>query len=319
MLKFWFAHEVYVLSSQQISADQHGAKVHPWDALANSHGLRTFTAYGTTIIVSLILAFYLKSRPLFKGLGQAIDKATYFAPDVIRVSLGLSLVFAAHFHAVFGPELPASSFFAHLMITPFLYISGIALVLGLGSRLFGLLVALFWLLTFVDRGWYMLTYLNYLGEALALVLIPRQNISLDAVIFRSKKKAAAYEKWAMPLARTAFGLALLYAAVNVKFVTAAMSLDVVNRYDLTRYFHFDPLFVVLGAGLVECLMAALYILGLLQRINSIVFMTFIAFSLLFFKEAVWPHYLLLGLAAGIFLHRPDHLALDGRLFNKSKS
>lgn len=314
MLKFWFAHEAYVLSPQQISADQHLAKVQPWDALTTYRGRWTFIICGAVIAAGLILALYLKSQPFFRRVGKSIDKATYFAPDVIRVSLGLSLVSAAYFHSVFGPELPASSFSAHQMVIPFLYISGIALVLGLGSRLFGLLVALFWLFAFASRGWYMLSYLNYLGEALAIVLIPRQNISLDALIFRSKKRTAAYEKWAMPAARIMFGLALLYAAVNVKFVSAAVSLDVVNHYDLARCFHLDPLFVVLGAGLVECLIALLYILGLLQRLNSIMFIVFITASLLFFKEAVWPHYLLLGLAAGIFLHKPDHLALDGRLF-----
>lgn len=313
-----FAHEVYVLDSQQISTDQQVHKIRPWEALSNSHDRQIFILYGLAAVAALGIALYLKSLPFFKRLGKFIDRATYFAPDVIRVSLGLSLVFAAHFHSVFGPELPAGSFFFHQMITPFLYISGVALVLGLGSRLFGLLVSLFWLLSFVDRGWYMLTYVNYLGEAIALILIPRQNISLDSLIIKVKKTKPAYERWAMPIARWLFGFSLIYAAVNVKFVTAALSLDVVNRYDLTRYFHFDPLSVVLGAGLVECLIAVLYILGLLQRINSIVFVAFIALSLVFFKEAVWPHYLLLGLAGGIFLHKPDHLALDGWLFKRRR-
>lgn len=274
--------------------------------------------YAIIIASSIAVAIYLKSRPVFKRIGRFLDKATLFAPDIIRVSLGLSLIFAAYFHSVFGPELPASSFFAHQLVEPFLYMSGVLVTIGLGTRIVGFFIAAFWLGALIDRGWYMLTYLNYFGEALALILIRRQTFSLDALLFKPVTLTARYEKWAMPLARILFGLSLFYAAINVKFVSAALSLDVVNRYELTRYFHFDPLFVVLGAGLVECLMALLFILGLLQRLNSLIFIAFITLSISFFKEAVWPHYLLLGLAVGIFLHKPDHLALDGILFGKNK-
>ena len=33
----------------------------------------------------------------------------------------------------------------------------------------------------------------------------------------------------------------------------------------------------------------------------------------FFKEDVWPHYLLIALAVGIFLHKPDQLTMDKKL------
>lgn len=311
-----FGHEVYVLTPQQISSGRQAAKIHPLQVLSNSRDLKTFIIYGLLITGSLLAALYLKSQPIFQKLGRFIDRATYFAPDIIRVSLGASLIAAAHFHAVFGPELPISHFPLHQFFEPFLYISGISIVVGLFSRWWGAIVSVFWLLIFVDQGWYTLTYLNYLGEALALLLIRRQNISLDALLFKKPSKTTNYSQWAMPIARILFGLALVYAAINVKFVTAKLSLDVVNQYHLTHYFHFDPLFVVLGAGLVEILMAGLFMLGLLQRLNALAFMTFITLSLLYFKEAVWPHYLLLGLAAGIFLHKPDRLALDGRLFKR---
>ncbi len=317
-LKTWFAHEVYVLSPQQIAGDEHAHKVRVWDTLHFGHNLRTFTVYGLVVTASLALSLWLKSRPFFKKVGGFIDQATVFAPDLIRVVFGASLIFSARHQAVFGPELPIDSFSYHQLIGPFLYVSGLLLILGLGTRLFGLLTAAFWLLTLADRGWYMLTYLNYFGEALALVLLRRQNFALDRFISGKRAKTGAADRWAMPLTRIFFGLALLYAAINVKFVTAALSLDVVNRYELTRYFHFDPLFVVLGAGLIESLIAVLYILGLLNRLNSLMFIGFVAVSIWFFKETVWPHYLLLGLAAGIFLHKPDFLAVDGRLFNRHK-
>jgi len=314
-----FGHEVYVLSPGQISADKHEAKVNVWRALGSAHNQRLFAAFFVGITASLLLALWLKLRPSFKRLGAFIDKAGYFAPDLIRVVFGASLIFSARHQAVFGPELPIDSFSFHQFIGPFLCLSGIFLILGLATRWWAILTTLFWLFTFADRGWYMLTYINYLGEALALILLPRQNFSLDRLLLRGRPRRFAYRQWALPATRILFGFALLYAAINVKFVTTALSLDVVNRYHLTHYFPFDPLFVVLGAGLVELLIAALYLLGLLNRLNSLIFIGFIVSSILFFKEAVWPHYLLLGLAAGIFLDKPDFLSLDARLFRGAKS
>lgn len=317
-LKLQFAHEVYVLSPSETSADGHSTKVHLLDALRTSNNLKIFLIFTIVIALVLALALFLKSRPLLKNLGRFINKATIFVPDFIRVVFGLSLIFSASHQVVFGPELPAQAFSLHQIIVPFLYISGISLILGLGTRLFGILTALFWLFALFDKGWYLITYVHYFGESIALILLSRQKFSLDRFMWKTKKTvSASYQRWAMPTARILFGFSILYAAINVKFVTAALSLDVVNHYELTRYFHFDPLFIVLGAGLVESLVAVLYLLGLLQRLNSIVLVTFLTLSIWFFKESVWPHYLLLGLAIGIFMHKPDILAADRYLFRKS--
>ena len=115
----------------------------------------------------------------------------------------------------------------------------------------------------------------------------------------------------MPIARILFGLSLLYAAVNVKIFHPALSLDVATSYNLSKFFRLDPEMIVLGAALSEITIALLYIFGFMRRVTSILFIIFVTLSLLYFKEDVWPHYLLLGLAVGIFLHKPDILALDG--------
>ena len=93
-----------------------------------------------------------------------------------------------------------------------------------------------------------------------------------------------------------------------------MSLDVVNHYHLTHYFPFAPLFIVLGAGLIEVVVSLLYVAGLLQRFTTVIFLVFMSLSRLFFRESVWPHYLLIALAIGIFMHKPDMWAADRYLF-----
>lgn len=315
-LPAFFAHEAYVLTPVQVIADK-SQKVVVWGTLRNSHNLKLLIIFTLATVLLLGLALFFKSRPVFQKIGKRIDKATVFAPDLIRVVFGASLIVSAQHHSVFGPELPIDTFAYHQFIAPFMYLSGVMLILGIWIKQFAIATTLFWIFLLADKGWYMLTYLNYLGEAVALILLSKHKLSLAAFYNHPKKSTdTAMQEWSMPVARILFGLSLAYAAINIKFITPAVPLDVAVSYDLARYFHLDPLFIVLGAGLVELMIAGLFIVGLLQRINSLLFIGFIVLSLAFFKESVWPHYLLLGLAAGIFLHKPDKLALDSRLFNK---
>jgi uncharacterized membrane protein YphA (DoxX/SURF4 family) len=166
----------------------------------------------------------------------------------------------------------------------------------------------------------MLTYANYLGEAIAIYLLPYQHMSIDFLFTkkRTQAKRMKFERYSMPIARVLFGFSLLYTALTVKFMDTALSLDVVNHYNLTRFFPFDPLFVVLGAALIELLVSLLIITGFLQRFTSVLFLAVMTLSLIFFKESVWPHYLLIGLGVGVFLHRPDVWSLDTRLAQESQ-
>lgn len=313
-----FGHEVYVLDSKAITADQHDHTVNMWSALSSGHNKVTFLTFALLIGVIFGIALFMKSREFFKKLGRQIDKATIFAPDIIRIAFGASLLFSASHSALYGPELPLHSIAGGKIIQGLLWVSGTALILGIWSRVWSALMAAVWVYVFAIKGNYLLTYCNYLGEAIAVFLLPLQRMSIDYMITgrQKAKKIMAYADYSMPIARILFGVSLLYTAVSVKFMDTALSLDVVNQYDLTKYFPFDPLFVVLGAGLIEVTISLLYIFGVLQRFTTIIFLIFMSLSLFFFKESVWPHYLLIGLGIGIFLHKPDKWSADRYLYTK---
>lgn len=311
-----FAHEVYVLDKNTTASDVHNHTVNIWHALNSTKSWLTFLICALVIGALFGLALYLKSTPFFKNLGLKIDKASLFAPDIIRIAFGASLLFSASHASLYGPELPLNSLIGGKLIQALLWVCGTALVVGLWSRLWATLAALIWLWAFLTKGFYMLTYINYLGEAVAIFLLPLQRMSLDYIV-TSKRKVASlmkYKRYSMPVTRILFGLSLLYTAISVKFMDTALSLDVVNHYHLTQYFPFPALFVVLGAGLIEVTVSLLYVAGMLQRFTTVIFLIFMTLSLLFFKESVWPHYLLIAIAIGIFLHQPDKLAIDKYLF-----
>lgn len=295
--------------------DEH-QRVNIWQALGSEKNQVLFVSFALLIAGLFGLALYLKSTARFQNIGRKIDAATVFAPDIIRVAFGISLLLSAAHAALYGPELPLHDFAGGGIIQALLWVSGAGLVLGFKSRVWAALMAAVWCYALFTKGAYMLTYANYLGEALAVILLPVQRLSLD-FLFAKKlpaQKQMKYANYSMPVARLLFGFSLLYTAINVKFMDTALSLDVVQHYHLTRYFPFDPLFVVLGAAMIETTVAVLYMMGLLQRFTTVIFLGFMFLSLAFFKESVWPHYLLIALGVGIFLHKPDRWALDGRLF-----
>src|SRR4051794_16794608 len=103
---FLFAHEVYVLDHNSINADQHNHAVTVWQALSSAHNVLLFALYTILIVGILIAAFYLSRRRFFTNLGSRLNKATIFAPDIIRIAFGASLLFSVSHGALYGPELP---------------------------------------------------------------------------------------------------------------------------------------------------------------------------------------------------------------------
>lgn len=310
----WFAHEVYVLSPQDILKGEHDHSVNPWSALLEGHNFLLALAFAIGILGSLLFALYLKRKPIFQKLGAFLDKATIVAPDIIRIAFGLSLVMSAYHNALFGPEQPLSGFVGSDILRLVLVVTGICVTLGFRVRFFGLVSILIWQYGLITEGMHMFTYINYLAEAIAIILLPVQYLTLDKLIYKlrcKKPPVESFGKYSLTITRFGFALALLYTAIDVKFLNAALPLEVVNQYELTRFFPFTPLFIVLGAGLVEILIAVLYGAGLLRRVTTLIFLVFVTLSIIFFKESVWPHYLLLALGVGIFLHEPDPLAMDG--------
>ena len=118
--------------------------------------------------------------------------------------------------------------------------------------------------------------------------------------------------------RAAFATSLLYAALYAKLIHGALALNTVNDYHLTNYFHFAPLFIVLGAFLIEMSIGLFYLLGFELRFTSLFFLTFLTMSLVFFGETVWPHYVLIGTGISMFVHGYDEYTVERAWYRKGK-
>lgn len=294
------AHEVYVLNSAQIPTDLRNHSINVFSSLA-SNGI-IFLLFAALAIVSLFLSFILSFSYWGCFVTKYIEKYQFLAYPFIRIVFGIAILSSAYHSSVFGPELPFSQLPGGVYWTLILIVCGIMVLLGFYTRYVAVLLFLFFCAGIYAFHWYMITYINYLGEIFVLFLIGGDEYSVDSVIFTSKyffeiEKAKIY---ILPILRLTFGMSLLYAAIYVKFVHPALTYQVIMQYHLIKFFPFDPVFTILGAGCVEVVIALIFLLGINMRWNILFFLLWVTLSLLYFGESVWPHFILYGIAIGIF-------------------
>lgn len=300
------AHEVYVLTPERIEADISAPSPNPFDAFGDNRALFFFSAFvgfvfvSTVFFASITHRFELFFAPYFARMRP-------WAPLVARLTLGACLIASGHNFALYGPELPLSDWGAYAPLAQWaLYISGALVMLGLFVRAAAAAAGIVFLGGVLLYGSYMLNYINYLGE-LAVVLLLGGSW---------KPGPQRHEALAFLLLRVCFGVSVLYAAVYGKFLHSNLALSTIAEYNLTGYFPFDPLFTVLGAGLIEVLMGFFFIIGFEVRHTALFFLFWIFLSLLYFGEAVWPHLILVGVNAALIMYGYDRWTVHGRLFNR---
>lgn len=320
------AHEVYVLTPDEINFALRAPS--PDFIAAARANLGQFFTWGLLTLAIIVVVFFVSIiRPVERAIDPALLKLKTLAPRIAQVTLGLSLLASGYYHAIFGVELPMHAVFG--AYTPhasaLLILLGTLLTLGIIPRvaagstviLFGVLVA--------HYGIYMTNYATYLGEALTVLLFGGAYHLIESKrIGRSiehieRRIAPHLHKYKFLIMRVLFGSSLIYASLYAKLIHGELALETVSKYHLTNYFHFDPVFFVMGAMTIEIMLGLFFIFGFEIRFASIFFLIFLTISLIFFGEAVWPHVILIGTAFAMFAHGYDKYCLSARLSKRKNA
>jgi uncharacterized membrane protein YphA (DoxX/SURF4 family) len=260
---------------------------------------------------------------LEKPLDPYLFAIKKYALPIARVTVGLTFVAFSISGNLYGSELFLSTGYgaAAPLMQVILFILGVLATLGLATRAAGLgMLAVYASALFV-YGYYILTYTDYLGVAALITILGGGLYSVDTLITREPFQRIAerlerYRPLAFPILRICFGWGVLYASFYAKFVHSQLGLQVVTQYNLTQYFPFDPLFVVLGAFIIETLAGLMLLFGVAIRWTLLFLAFWLTLSLLYFQEMIWPHGILFGLAASLFLHGYDRYSLEGRMLKR---
>lgn len=312
------AHEVYVLSKETVERAMAGVSPNPFTAYGgNEYDFYFWTIVGFVLTSSILFAsMYRVFEPT---LGHLLSTAKRFAHPMLRVTVGLSFISFGLVGEMFGHEIAFTDLFGAL--TPLfeiaLVVVGASILFGLHTRLMALLGIAMYAYAWTVYDWYMLTYTDHLGALLVLLLLGGGLWSLDHTFrvgqlsLRLATWARSLRPYAFPTLRILFGFGIMFASVYAKFIHSELALQVVYQYQLTTYFPFDPLFIVLGALIVEFVAGLFLVIGFEIRWTSLFLLFWLTLSLVYFQEAVWPHIILFGGGIAIFLHGYDRYSLEG--------
>lgn len=339
LMILWFtpvfssAHEVYVLDKSEIQAGLTEAPFSSWQVLTENLSDFFFWAF-IAILIVFIVFFVSVSRILEQALDPFLRSLRKYAPVVSRITIALSFLAAAYYQAIFGPELPLSASFPgfEMIVTAILCIIGFLIALGLYTRISALVALTIFAVYTFQNGWYMLTYANYLGEIIVLLILGGHRIGLHAhagLVGRGLsgllgKLADKLAPYSFMFLRIAFGVSLLYSSLYAKFwhnqlALAVASTPLAGHADTLAVAlgGFEPHFLVLGAGIVEVVIGLFFLLGVEIRFTALFLEFWLTLSLLYFGEVVWPHLILIGIPIAFLFYGYDRYSLEGYVFKNT--
>ena len=310
------AHEVYVLSPTEVQTALHTPSVAPLTVIEDES--TEFSLYAFIAVLTVFFVFFISVSERFeRWANHFLIRLKKYAPLIGRIAIGLSFIAGAYYQASYGPELPLVSTYGHFtpIITALLYSMGVFVILGIFVQYVAFFALAMFGVAVYFHGWYMLTYVNYLGELSVLLIAGAGSFALQ----KTKLSDRAYKKmeqYGFFISRVLFGTALIYASAYAKLIHSNLGLDTVLKYHLTNYLHFEPHFLVLGAALVEMTVGIFFIFGIEIRFVSCFLLFWLTLSLLFFGEVVWPHLILIGIPIAFFCYGYDQYSLEGHFFKK---
>lgn len=323
-----FAHEVYVLQPDDIQHAVTTASPNPFDVIPSQE--QQFIIWGILSIIIVLVVLTISISPLFERMFDPIlFRLKKIAPFICRITVGISLYSSGYHQALFGPELPLSQLFTNPLeisiVSIMLMFFGVCITFGFLTRFFSVLgICLYIYASFVHHT-YMLMYTDYLGALLFLIIYGGHIWSIENLlpikhrfnILFSKIKHR-FESYSFLILRVFLGVAIFYASFYAKFLHSNLALSTVHSYQLTDYFHFTPLFLVLGAFILEAISGICIAIGFEIRFVVLFLAFFLTQSLLFFGEDLWPHIILFGLALSVFFHGYDRYTMEKALFQRHR-
>lgn len=323
------AHEVYVLTGSEIQKGMDTTAFSGWSVVVND--LRHFIFWAFIGIFIVCLVFFISiSRTLEGLLDPFLVKLRRYAPVVSRITIGLSFYAAAYYQAVFGPELPIAATFGsyHAFITATLVLIATMITFGYHARLASLVALVIFSIYTYHYGWYMITYTNYLGEIIVLLILGAHRVGFHSHADKVGRgmwgffgKLADYlAPYSFMILRICFGISLLYASLYAKFFHNILALQVASlplaghASSLASVLGFEPHFLVMGAGIVEIIIGLFFLFGIEIRFTALFLEFWLTLSLLYFGEIVWPHLILIGIPIAFMFYGYDKKSLEGYFF-----
>lgn len=307
------AHEAYVLTHQEFVQGLAQNTSKPLAGLFDPQYIQISAGITVCIVTLYILAILWSTTMVAPVLDKIIKKFTVIGPLIIRVAISASFFYAAQANSVLGPELSLVNVPGGMAIRFLLFAVALMVFFGIFVEIAAFLGLCVFLYMTKFYGLYMITYVNYLGELLVLFFFGSRFLSCDRYFFGKKAWFAKLEKLRgleVPIVRILYGIALIYAGWSVKFQHQELSIMVYNQYHLKDFFHASAQFIASGAGVSEIAIGLFILLGFAMRLTVLISLIFITLSIFYFREMLWPHFMLYGISFSLLINAGDRYTID---------
>jgi hypothetical protein len=255
------AHEVYVLTPAEITKDTTEPAFPFMDVVMSDMHHFVFWGFITALVIVLVFLISI-SRKLENIFDPFFMRMRKYAPLICRVTVGIAFLAAAYNSAAYGPELPLVNTWGMytIVVRGVLVCLGILTIFGVWVRAAAIVALGLYAVNVYFHGFYMLTYTNYLGEVLILLLVGTHEKSVGRAKGFVARTTKFFEPYSFLILRVCFGVSLFYASFYAKFLHNNLALDVasgngflasipMHAHTVAYYLGFEPHFLVLGAYL----------------------------------------------------------------------
>lgn len=277
-----YAHEVYVLTREQFNDGLRTYTQNPFSPLfARQHIPISILIFVSLAIFYALTYLLLKTRWGY-SLNNYMKKIACFGKPILRLSLGVSLIFSAFYQSIFGPELYIAKHYLAPFVEIALYLSGFMFLFGFLMPIAATLALFLFFYAFFAFGIYAITYISYVGVILFFML--------EKIKFKTEI-----------LLRILFGIAIFYTAYTIKVQHQHLFETVYNEYRLQQFFQLDSIFASSIAAVLELGVGLFIIFGFALMPTLFLLLLLLTFFLFYLGENLWPHIIIYGISIYLFL------------------
>lgn len=299
------AHEAYVLTAAQWQSGLHADWFNVFSPLWQLNRLLPFLLVKVSLGALIAVSLYWGTTTAGQWLDRHLLSWNALVKLALRLTLAAVLLIGAQSGHIFGPELALNTLPLANVLPYMLYGLSFLLILGWMTELASLLCLIIFGLTIWTYGFYSFNYLFYFSSALALLLFGAGAYSLDHEAIERPDQI----NFEALIIRLGFGLSILFSVISIKVLHPAISLSVINQFQLSG----DPSLLLALVTLVELVLALCLTLGFQTRFFALLIIAYSLISILVLSELVWPHLLLFAMAIFLLANNGGQFSLDNYL------
>lgn len=280
-----------------------------------------FWGFASATLIGIIF-FVSITRRLEEWLDPILYKIKKFAPFIMQITLGTTLLASALYEVLFTSGLQIESVFGDMsgVIQALLAISGMMLIMGILPRLIGFIVVFLFIGSFMDHGFQVISEITHFGEALTISIfggayqIMQSNFNPLPEIRRSLQ--LHLHKYKFLLLRIFLGISLIYSAIYSFYLHGVSMLEILSQNNIVTLLSLDPTLILIGALVIEIALGIFFILGFEIRFAAISYLVFSLASIIFFQQPIWSQIIIIGTCFAMFTHGYDRYTIGGRFFKR---